>query len=310
MPRFIFRPDDGPAEVCVVVVTYNNAEDVPGLLASLRAQADDVAIRVVVADNASQDHTVTALQAHRDVTLLHTGGNLGYAGGINAAMPLVPEGEPILVLNPDLQVELGALKALLGRLRDSDAGIVAPRILDTEDNPARSIRREPSVIRALGDALWGSRFPQRPGWLSDEVADLTQYTTAHPVEWASGAALLIRHDVASAIGAWDERFFLYSEETDFQRRAREAGHSVWFEPSAKVVHRQGGSGTSRELLALMEVNRIRYVRKHRGPAAAAVYRCVVALHQLFRAWQPDRRHALGVVLNMSSWQHLPKATRG
>lgn len=308
MSNFVCGAGGRPAEVLVAVVTYNSAGDVDALMDSLRSQADSTVMRVVCVDNSSGDDTVRRLRRHADVAVLEAGGNLGYAGGINVALNTALPGEHVLILNPDLRVGAGAIRALLDRMAEVQAGVVVPRIQAPDGTSVLSQRREPTVLRALGDALFGSRFRSRPGWLSDEVADPLLYEHAHPVEWGSGAALLVHRDAVRAVGPWDERFFLYSEEIDFQRRAREIGFSVWFEPAAVVMHRQGGSGSSRELVALMEVNRIRYRRKFSHSANVAGYHAAVALHQLLRSWQPERRYALRVVLNERSWGSLPSAS--
>jgi len=302
-----FVTGDAPAEVAAVVVTFNNSDDVDALVASLRAQAADVALRVVVADNSSTDGTPAKLAAHADVTVAPSGGNLGYAGGINVAMALVPAGEHILVVNPDLTLDPGALRAMLARLDRSGAGVVAPVVRDADGGLFPSLRREPSVVRALGDAALGSRFGDRSALLSDIDADPAHYCYAHPVDWASGAALLIRADVAAALGPWDEQFFLYSEETDFQRRVRAAGDEIWFEPAAVVRHEQGGSGGPPQLTALMAVNRVRYVEKYHGPAYATAYRGAVLLSELLRAGKPGHADAVRAVADRNSWRSLPQA---
>ena len=80
--------------------------------------------------------------------------------------------------------------------------------------------------------------------------DPAAYTHAHPVDWATGAAVLVTAAAADTVGPWDERFFLYSEETDYSRRLRDAGYEVWYEPSATVRHAGAGSGTAPALDAL------------------------------------------------------------
>jgi GT2 family glycosyltransferase len=291
-----------------VIVTYNSANDVTPLIESLRIEAGEVQLRVIVADNDSQDSTVDLLAAHNDVTVIPTGGNLGYSGGINAALQLVPCGEHALVLNPDLKVRAGAIRTMVERLHRSGAGLVAPMIVDPGGDLFPSIRREPTLLRALGDAAFGSRLKGRPASLSDIDTDPSHYCYPHPVEWASGAALLIHEDAVSRLGSWDERFFLYSEEIDFQRRARAAGFQIWFEPAAAVEHRKGGSGVSPELLALMAVNRVRYVEKYHGPVYSAAYRAAVMLHEFARSTDPAHRQALRAVADRGSWDQLPHAT--
>lgn len=305
--RFLLQHE--PADVCVVVVTYNNQDDVDPLMASLRAETSDLRIRVVVADNASVDGTRAVLRQHPDVIVVPTGGNLGYAGGINAAVANAGPTSSILVLNPDLRVERGALLAMVNRLSTPGTGIVVPLLRDSDGSVYRSLRREPTVLHSLGDALVGRRFHRRPTWLSEIDYDDEAYAYPHPVDWATGAAVLVKATLAQRLGNWDERFFLYSEETDYFRRARDAGARVWFEPAAGMIHRRGGSGASPELTALMAVNRQRYVDLHRGRFYALAFRGTVLLSEVLRARDPGHRLAAATLLRRSRWVNLPSATR-
>ena len=304
-----FTPATDYADVAVIVVTFNNESDVPQLLASLRCETEDQSIKVIVADNSPAPATLDVLSLQSDVLSFSTGGNLGYAGGINRAMELVGEAGSILVLNPDLWVERGSIKTLRQRLTDSGAGVVVPALLDAAGELHRSLRREPGLLRSLGDALLGSRFQGRPGWLSETVYDDGSYTHPHPVDWATGAALLIRPDVAALVGRWDEQFFLYSEETDFFRRVRLGRAGVWFEPAARMRHREGGSGSSPALTALLAVNRVRYARKYGHGMYSTSVHVIVGFAELARAWQPAHRRALHAVLRSRTWAMLPHAVQ-
>ena len=305
-PRFV--PMGAVAEVAVVIVTYTSAADIDSLLVSLRQEAWATVIRVLVADNDSADDTLDIVHRHSDVVALSTGGNLGYAAGINAAAARLGDASHVLVLNPDLVVDPGAIRAMLDRISRSGAGAVVPRVLDDDASTYESLRRDPTLARAIGDALFGSRFTRRPGWLSEIDYGRARYSTAHTADWATGAALLVRRDVADQVGLWDERFFLYSEEVDYFRRVRDHGDTVWFEPDAVVRHSQGGSGTSPALTALMAVNRVRYVEKRHSSGYAALYRLAVILHSLLRASQPDHRAALRFLVSRKTWHLLPHAS--
>ncbi|MFJ2508620.1 WecB/TagA/CpsF family glycosyltransferase [Arthrobacter citreus] len=305
--RGCFMPPGGYADVCVLAVTHNNADDIPELLASLRAETDDLAIRVVVADNSSEDSTVSAVSAHSDVLLVETGGNLGYAGGINAAARLAGDAGAVLVLNPDLRVRRGALAAMLERLQQPGTGIVVPLLADEDGSTYHSLRREPSILRALGDALAGRRLSRRPGWLSEIEYDPEAYMYAHPVDWATGAALLVDMPLARRLGDWNEAFFLYSEETEYFRRARRSGAQVWFEPAAAMVHRRGGSGQSEDLAALMAVNRVRYAQLHRRRSYVAAFRAAVLLSEVLRTGRAGHRRAVPALLLADRRSRLPRA---
>ena len=293
-------------DLVVLIVSYQSAADLRLLLDSLRVEAIGRHMRVVVADNASTDGSVDIARAPGDVVVVETGGNLGYAGGLNAAMSHVGEAPAILVLNPDVVLEPGCIAALENRMRVSGAGIVVPRILDAVGALSFSLRREPSVIRALGDALLGNLWLSRPEWLSESVRSERAYSSPHRIDWATGAAILIDRTAWDAVGQWDERFFLYSEETDFFQRVRRQGFDVWFEPSATVRHREGGSGSSEELVALLRVNQVRYIEKHR-PRTAWLHRALLVVHEELRRNDPTHDCARRALRRRALWSDLPAA---
>ena len=299
---------ENDAAVDIVIVTYNNEADIDAVLNSLPAGAPNLRMRVVVVDNGSTDTTLARLAAHPQVRVLHSGGNLGYAAGINIALRDIGTARTLLILNPDIEVLPGAIATLHDSLMETGAGIVVPLVQDFAGVRQTSLRREPSITRTFGDALFGDYFAARPGWLSEVDRGLASYRVPRPAEWATGAALLIRGSLAEQLGDWDERYFLYSEETDYFRRAREAGAVVWFEPSAVIRHRQGGSGGSVGQTALMAINRVRYAEVWGTPAHAAWIRAAGVLHACLRLNQPAQRYAATVLASRHRWNDLPHAT--
>lgn len=321
-PRTAIVPEPGPsrspgsfvaaaerADVAVIVVTYDNAADVGPLVSSLRNETADQSLKMVVADNSPDGETLRQLRHYPDVVAFRTGGNLGYAGGINAAFTVAGDAGNYLVLNPDLHLERGAIAAMLNRMSVSGAGMVVPVLLDEDGSVYPSLRREPGVLRALGDAVLGSHVKARPGWLSEMDYDTESYLHGHRVEWATGAALLIHADAAKVVGAWDEQFFLYSEETDYCHRVRTAGYSIWFEPSARMSHKRGGSGASPQLTALMSANRVRYAAKYLGGGKLLAFRCAVLAAEVARLNKPGHREAAVALLSKRRRDRLPHAQR-
>ena len=289
-------------DCAVVIVTYNSAREITGLLESLPAAADGLTLRIVVVDNGSTDATLQRVRAWPGVSCVETGANLGYAGGINVGRERAGEYSALLVLNPDVVLEAGALREMVAALDDPRVGIVAPMLLDADGRRYPSLRRDPTVARAIGDGLLGSRIGHRPGWLSEMVRDESPYGYQHAVDWATGAVLLISAVCDRAVGGWDERFFLYSEETDYAARARAAGFRVEYLPTARARHRGGASGQSSTLLALSAVNRIRYMEKRRQWPRA--FRAAVMLHELLRSGDAGHRTALRFILHRADWPAL------
>lgn len=303
-PHFV--GPDGPVDIAVIVVTYNSVQMVGKMLQSLRDSSDCLSLRVIVVDNASSDGTLAFVRSMADVIAVDSGGNIGYAAGINLGMRSVGQAGSVLILNADLQVHPGALSAMNRRLRQPGVGCVVPAVLDRTGELTLSVRREPSLAAAAGDAAFGSHWPSRPEALSQVVRSRGSYTHSHRIDWATGAALLVDHRVAEQVGDWDERFFLYSEETDFFRRIRDRGHEIWFEPEAQVTHIEAGSGRSPELVALTIVNGIRYAEKHHRSSAAPL-RLILLIHEMRRWGDPTHRVALQALLHKRRWADLPHA---
>jgi GT2 family glycosyltransferase len=304
-----FVAGDAYVDVAAVVVTYNSASDISLLIDDLRVAAQDRPIRLIVVDNQSSDDTVKVVRAHDDIMLVECCGNLGYGGGINAGLRLVGHCDAVLMLNPDLRMAPDTVTRLFEAAHADRVGAVVPLMLDEDGTTYPSLRREPSLTRAIGDALLGGKIHVRPGFSSEIDARSASYREAHDVDWATGAALLVPAAVAREVGDWHEEFFLYSEETDYFRRIREIDRPIRFVPSAVVKHRGAGSGTSPELAALMAVNRIRYVELHHAPAYSALFRAVVALAEAVRSYDAIHRRTLAVILNRRRWQELPQVTK-
>jgi GT2 family glycosyltransferase len=292
-------------DCAVVVVTYHSARDLPGLLASVPGAAPALSVHVTVVDNASSDGVEQAVHGHEGVSLIRSHRNLGYAGAINVALDWLPRSRWVLVLNPDLVLAPGALTEMVRTAERTGAAAVVPKLVDGSGRLARSLRREPSVLRVLGEALLGDHLPRRPGWASEIVRDPARYERGGEVEWATGAAVLLSRSVLERTGAWDDRFFLYSEETDYCRRLRRAGHRIRFEPAAVVQHRGGGSGSSPALVALLAVNRVRYFRKWHGVTATSLVWTCAVLHSLLRARRPGDRAALAALVSARARRVLP-----
>jgi N-acetylglucosaminyl-diphospho-decaprenol L-rhamnosyltransferase len=293
--------------VLVLVVTYNNAEHLGALLASIAAQEVRLPTRVLVVDNGSADDSV-AIARDAGAEVIESGANLGYSGAINVGRTRLRPGEALAILNPDLQLHPAALDALVAALDDPEVGIVVPLLRDADGALYTSLHTEPALLGALGEAVFGAHLPRRPIALGDTLRRADDYTRAHDVDWASGAALLLSPSCGERVGPWDsETFFLYSEETDYARRTRDAGFRIRFVPEAGATHIGGGSGRSPRLAALLEVNRIRYYSAHHSRAAAALFRAIVALQYAARSWRADDRFVAGVVCSRSSWSTLPPA---
>lgn len=307
-------------EVTVVVVTYNSARPLRAFFDALPSALADVNdYEVVVADNASYDETLELVsECAPEATVVRLARNVGYAAGINAAVSHGGKNtRAVLVCNPDVRLHPGSVRRLLDALTDPDprpqapapleVGIVVPRLLEADGRLALSLRREPRVLRVLGEALLGGT---RAGWLSplgEVVCDPRRYDRLGNADWACGAVMLMSRRCLERVGPWDETFFLYSEETEFALRARDAGFALRYVPDAVATHLGGDRHTSPRLWALLAVNRVRLYSRRHGPGRTAAFWAAVTVNEALRALagRAVHRAALRALLRPRLWATKP-----
>ena len=236
-------------DVVVVIVTYKSALLTSKSLQSVYVEREiqGLSIRAVVVDNASGDLPEIAQAVAENnwadwVTLVSAPRNGGFAYGSNLGMERAyVDGHPqyVYLLNPDAQVRRGAIGALT-RFLDSHPGVGIAgssfENLDGSDWPFAF--RFPSLLSEIDN---GMELGIVSHLLRRWVVPRRMTRTPQPVDWVSGASMMVRHDVLAAIGGLDENYFLYFEEVDFCHRARRAGFSTWYVPESRVMHIGGQS---------------------------------------------------------------------
>lgn len=235
--------------VAIVIVSYRSAGLVIACLASVAAElaTPGVDITAVVVDNASGDAPSIAEAIDRHgwwswVTLVTAPRNGGFGYGNNLALGhAFARGQPryVHLLNPDTVVRRGAIGELVRFLEaHPDIGI-AGSSLENEDGSAWPIAfRFPSLLSELEGGL---QFGLATRILRPFVVAKVMTPAPQPVDWIPGASMMVRKSVFDRIGGFDEAYFLYSEETDFCLRARNAGIATWYVPASRVMHVSGQS---------------------------------------------------------------------
>ncbi|WP_204073547.1 glycosyltransferase family 2 protein [Planotetraspora phitsanulokensis] len=278
----------GASRIAIVIVTYNSADVLEGCLGSIVDGARGVELtNVVVADNASKDESIKIAETTvgLPVSTVQVGRNAGYAAAVNAGVASLDLAglDAVFVINPDCRLRPGTLDVLAASLRQPGRGIAVPRLVNPDGSLQPSLRRMPTVWRAVAEAVIGGSLAGRIGTLGELVTDPEQYEMAGVATWATGAAMLISVSAIREIGNWDESFLLYSEETEYALRAADHGWTLWYEPTAVVEHIGGDSGTNPTLASLLIVNKVRLFRQRRSRPAAAAYYAAVVLGESARA---------------------------
>jgi GT2 family glycosyltransferase len=186
-----------------------------------------------------------------------------------------------LLFTPDAIRHRGALDGMVAHLQAHPAlGMVGPRLLNPDGSLQISAHPRPTLGREAWrlfhlDRFWPRSCYGRRFW---------QQTEAQAVEVLMGACLLLRREAVDAVGLFDERFFMYSEEVDLCKRFRAAGWGIDYLPTVQVTH-YGGQSTRQVAEAMfLELYRskVLYFRKHEGERVAAQYKRLLWLAALAR----------------------------
>lgn len=252
----------------IVIVTYKCRELALRCLESIAVQLPEALAHTVVVDNASGDGTAEAVRlAHSSVTVIENASNLGFAKAVNRGIAALPEASAICLLNPDSVLLDANLPAAVAYLEDHrEVGVLGGRIVNDDGSIQPSARAFPSYLNSLFNrhSLLTKLFPNNrwsqrylmTDWAHDEV---------RPVDWVSGAFMLIHRRAIYAAGVLDPAYFFSIEDVDYCRRVRDAGLEVMYYPGASVRHRVGGSSRHAVIRARAAHHRgmWRYYRKHK-----------------------------------------------
>jgi GT2 family glycosyltransferase len=242
-----------------------------------RARPDGLEQEILVLDNASQDGSVEALGADPEVRVIARERRAGVAEN-RTILLREASGRLCLLLDEDVELEPGSVEALLEALRgDPEAAVAGPKLLYPDGTESASAWRLPGAGTALAQLL----FLGRPLVTQSGSGDDTR-----EVGWVQSAAMLARRDALEDVGWYDPSFFLYSDETDLQKRLHDAGRRILHVPAARAVHHEqlssDNAGTARRIVQFHR-GRDLYMQKHHSTPAVLASRLLWSLSYLPRA---------------------------
>ena len=249
------------ARAACVVVTYDALPWIDRCLESVAA------VGTVVVDNGSTDGTVDAVQERFPAVRLIQTENRGLSAGWNTGIAAT-DADYVLVLNADAWLLDGALDALLAAAdRHPAAGAIGPRLLNPDGTLQRSVRGYPTLWRIATEYLYLRKLAPRSRALNAFYGAGFDHASEREVEWVMGACFLLRRAAYEETGPFDERYFIFSEEVDWMRRASDRGWSVVFTPDARCVH-VGGAAHGGRLFRENVSGHLRYLSLHGRPGEA------------------------------------------
>ncbi|RIV22289.1 glycosyltransferase family 2 protein [Fibrisoma montanum] len=208
-------------ELSIVIVSYNSFTDLQRCLPTITEQSVDFSYEIIVVDNHGADGVANWLSvSYPNIILIVNPVNNGYAGGNNLGVQHA-RGKWVFLLNPDTELRKDSLAQLMKSARDLPDALLNPKLLNPD-----------GTINACGNQMHFTGITTCRGLNQP----FNTFTTLHTIPLLSGAAIIGRAEVFRRLGGFDERYFMYFEDTDFSLRARRQGIQLVCESRAEVVH--------------------------------------------------------------------------
>ena len=224
-------------KVAVVILNYNGRKFLEEFLPNVIANCDPSTTEIVVADNASEDDSVTLMRERfPEIRLIENGSNGGFATGYNLALRQV-EAQYYVLLNSDIEVTPHWIEPVI-ELMDAHPEIAAcqPKILSYYN------KGQFEYAGASGGFIDQYGYPFCRGRVFQNLEDdKGQYDDPCEVFWATGACMFVRADLYHQVGGLDDSFFAHMEEIDLCWRLKNMGYKVYCCPQSKVYHIGGGT---------------------------------------------------------------------
>jgi hypothetical protein len=265
-------------DLSIIIVNWNVRDFLKQCLDSIYRNVTGLSFEVILVDNASSDSSVEMVRERfPHVRIIANTKNAGFCRGNNQGIA-ASKGEYLVLLNPDTEVEEGALQTLINFAQEHpDVGIVGPMLL----YPGGVLMPNGTLFPTLRLALLGATGLIYVRCLSSDLEcyGREDFAGVAEVDVVSGACMLVRRRIFEQIGGLDEQLFMFYEEPDFCLRARKAGWHVFYVPQARVFHHWDGVGQSVKQDQIAAIRRqlrseYLYFRKHHGLSVAVLLRAV------------------------------------
>ncbi len=224
-------------DVSIIIVNYKSKEKTLACLKSIaEADMDGLLSEIIVVDNNSEDDSAEVIKKiYPKVKIIKSEKNLGMGGGNNLGIKAA-QAEFILILNPDTIIKKDAIKILHNFIKsDEQIGIAGPKLLNPDNTLQYSCRRFPKFYTPILRRTFLGKFAKNH--LDNFLMKDYSHKEIKKVDWMLGSCLMVRKNILNKINnGFDERFFMYFEDTDLCKRVWQAGFKVVYNPQAIVIH--------------------------------------------------------------------------
>jgi GT2 family glycosyltransferase len=225
----------------IIIINYKTRDLTNKLLQSIHSYCDHGSIEIILIDNGSDDGSVEYLKKHNpEVEIIGNKTNLGFAKAANQGTRIA-KGKYFWFLNSDCVLKSSILDILIESIEKvANGAIVTPRTVNNVGEFHAVCRRFPSyknIIFSRGSLLYRIPFFHK----YHETYTLPDYKQVTRVEAVAGTAMFVCAEDFLSVDGFDERFFLYFEDTDLCFRLNQIGKYCYYNPEAELVHANQGS---------------------------------------------------------------------
>ena len=257
-------------DVSIIIVNWNTRELVCDCIESVYKNTATVQYEIIVIDNASKDGSLDAIEKKfPQVRLIKNFSNRGFAAGNNQGMT-VAKGRYILLLNSDtLVLERAIDKAVEFADTQQDIAVTGCRVLNSDQSLQPTCFMFPSIFNMVLSSTYLYKIFPKSKFFGRERMTWWNRDDVRQVDVVTGCFMLVRRQAIEQVGAMDERFFMYGEETDWCCRFKKAGWKVMFTPDAEIIHFGGQSSkiVREEMFIQLRLSILKFIEKHHGQLA-------------------------------------------
>lgn len=266
-------------DISIVILNYKSKNMVKECLRGIKSVGINLNYEIIVVDNASGDGIEKMLKENfPEVKFIASPANVGFAAGNNLGIRAAG-GRYILIMNPDIAIFRDSIETLVRYMDENKSvGLAGPKLLNPDGSVQYSACRFPGRVTPLYRRTPLGRTSSGKRELARYLMKDWNHEDARDVDWMLGACLIVRREAMEKVGLFDERFFLYFEDTDWCRRFWEAGWKVAYVPKSSMVHFHRRESAESSLFASLFkkttqihiLSSIKYFLKYRGKANPAV----------------------------------------
>ena len=225
--------------ISIIIVNYNSDNYLNKCIESINnSNIDCLNIEIVIVNNNSYKTMLNQKYSNLNLKIIENSKNLGYSKAINIGIN-ESSFQIIIAMNPDVVVENDTILNMYNYFNSNNSiGVLGCKVLNLDKSFQLSSRRRFPRLNVILPYLFKLHylgFSNRYNYMDSSE------NKAHGVDSVSGAFMMFNRDLYKLVDGFDERFFLYFEDTDFCYKVNKKGYDVFYYPDSKIIHVKNGS---------------------------------------------------------------------